>query len=128
MSKNKTPSQCVKLFCKKDCCCGVQSMVKGCNGKLLFSEKICPLHFYRFGKGRVSVKIIRQHCLNFCMGGSRVAVRECPSTECSLYPFRMGKNPNYSEKTKKLKSRLAKKQGLAKIGLQSRVNKKVKVK
>jgi hypothetical protein len=125
MVKKRTPTEAVKLFCKKSCCCGVQSVVKSCNGKVLFSKKVCPLLFYRLGKGRISVKTIRQHCLNFCMNGSREAVRECHSENCELHPFRMGTNPNYG-KDRKLKSKLAKKQGLSVIGLKSRAKKKVK--
>lgn len=40
------------------------------------------------------VRAIRAKCVD-CSGGSRSAVRECHLTECPLYKFRMGKNPNY---------------------------------
>lgn len=124
MSKNKTPTQAVKFFCKNFCCCGNLSMLKSCNGKVLFSKKLCPLFSYRLGKGRVSVKKIRQHCLNFCMNGSKSAVRECPSENCALHAFRLGTNPNYGKKDRKVKSKAAKKLGLAKLGLKSKINKK----
>ena len=39
------------------------------------------------------VKSIRKKCLD-CSGGSVKEVRECEITDCALYPFRMGKNPN----------------------------------
>lgn len=39
------------------------------------------------------IKAIRAKCLD-CMCGSVTEVRLCPCTDCSLYPFRMGKNPN----------------------------------
>ena len=38
------------------------------------------------------VKAIRQKCLD-CSGWSYTEVELCPLTECSLYPFRFGKNP-----------------------------------
>lgn len=38
------------------------------------------------------VKAIREFCID-CCGGSRETVKNCPSVKCSLYPFRMGKNP-----------------------------------
>ena len=38
------------------------------------------------------VKAIREFCID-CCGGSRETVKNCPSVRCSLYPFRLGKNP-----------------------------------
>lgn len=38
------------------------------------------------------VKAIREFCID-CCGGSRETVKNCPSANCALYPFRMGKNP-----------------------------------
>lgn len=43
---------------------------------------------------RVSpMQAIRAKCLN-CSGGRPREVRDCPVTDCALYPFRDGKNPN----------------------------------
>lgn len=39
------------------------------------------------------IKAIKGHCLN-CSGGSKKEVRECIITNCPLYSYRMGKNPN----------------------------------
>jgi hypothetical protein len=39
------------------------------------------------------LKAIRLKCLD-CSCGSAPEVRACVFTECSLYPFRFGKNPN----------------------------------
>ena len=39
------------------------------------------------------MKAIRAKCLD-CMCGQVNEVRLCPSTDCSLYPYRMGHNPN----------------------------------
>jgi len=41
------------------------------------------------------VKAIRLYCLE-CSGGSFKDVRECVIPDCPLYPFRLGKNPNYT--------------------------------
>ena len=39
------------------------------------------------------IKAIRAHCLD-CMCGQSNEVKLCPSKDCSLYPYRLGKNPN----------------------------------
>ncbi len=39
------------------------------------------------------LKAIRRKCLECCCGQYK-EVRLCPSKDCSLYPFRFGKNPN----------------------------------
>ena len=39
------------------------------------------------------VKAIREKCID-CMCGQKHEVKLCPITDCSLYPFRLGKNPN----------------------------------
>lgn len=43
------------------------------------------------------VQAIRAKCID-CMCGSVYEVRLCPSEDCSLYPFRMGHNPNRPSK------------------------------
>lgn len=49
------------------------------------------------------VKAIRAKCLD-CCGGSAHEVKLCPCVSCSLYPFRLGKNPNCKSKGKKTQS------------------------
>ena len=39
------------------------------------------------------LKAIRAKCLD-CMCGQVQEVRLCPCTDCPLYPYRMGHNPN----------------------------------
>lgn len=39
------------------------------------------------------IKAIRKHCLD-CSGGSVAEVRNCIVTDCPLYQYRLGKNPN----------------------------------
>lgn len=121
MAKKKTPTQTVRSFCI-DCCGGSKANVKTCRGDkpIMGGDYVCcPLFAHRFGKKRISVKTIRAHCL-MCMGGSKSGVKKCPSTQCALYPFRLGTNPNYGKKDRKLKSKSAKKLGLAKLGLKSK--------
>lgn len=38
------------------------------------------------------IKAVRVKCLD-CCGDSASEVKLCPVTDCSLYPFRLGKNP-----------------------------------
>lgn len=42
------------------------------------------------------------------MGDSSVNVQGCTDKECSLFPFRFGKNPNISEKTKEQRRKQSK--------------------
>lgn len=44
-------------------------------------------------RNRTPVKAIRAKCLD-CQGGRPSLVRNCEMTDCPLYPYRMGKNPN----------------------------------
>ena len=39
------------------------------------------------------LKAIRAKCID-CSGGQLKEVKECIITDCPLYPFRMGTNPN----------------------------------
>uniref|UniRef100_A0A7V3E844 Uncharacterized protein n=1 Tax=Ignavibacterium album TaxID=591197 RepID=A0A7V3E844_9BACT len=39
------------------------------------------------------VKAIRKYCLE-CSCGSLKEVKNCVCSDCPLYPFRLGKNPN----------------------------------
>lgn len=124
MATKGTPLYAVRKFCI-ECCGGSKPDVKTCTGdKPIMGGryKCCPLFSHRLGRKRISVQKIKKHCL-MCMGGSREAVKECPSKDCWLYLFRFGTNPNYG-KDRELKSKLAKKQKLSKLGLKSRINKK----
>jgi len=38
-------------------------------------------------------KAIRTKCLDCCCGSSN-EVKKCPSTDCSLHPYRFGEEPN----------------------------------
>ena len=54
------------------------------------------------------LKAIRLKCLDCCCGSSN-EVSECPCVDCSLYPFRFGKNPNVklSDEERERRSRMA---------------------
>lgn len=41
------------------------------------------------------MKAIRQKCLE-CQGGSSNEVKSCHITDCTLWPFRLGRNPKRS--------------------------------
>jgi hypothetical protein len=38
------------------------------------------------------LKAIRSKCID-CTNNSRLEIRECPITDCPIYPYRFGKNP-----------------------------------
>lgn len=50
-----------------------------------YIRRICP-------SAPPPLKTIRAKCLD-CCAGSAHEVRECASTNCPLWPFRMGRNP-----------------------------------
>lgn len=65
------------------------------------------------------IKAIRAKCLDCCCG-SQTEVKLCTCTDCSLYPFRLGHNPNikreYTEEQRRAAAeRLAKNRPLQKV-------------
>ena len=65
------------------------------------------------------IKAIRAKCLDCCCG-SQTEVKLCTCTDCSLYPFRLGHNPNikreYTEEQRRAAAeRLAKNKPLRKV-------------
>ena len=71
---------------------------------------------YQPKKLEIPVKAMREHCIE-CVGspineGWQTLIRECPSVECALHDFRMGKNPfhsqNLSEEERKRRAERAK--------------------
>ena len=51
-------------------------------------------------KNLTPIQSIRKHCLE-CSGNAYKEVKECPIVDCLLYPFRLGKNPNYKNNQNK---------------------------
>ena len=105
---NQTPLRSVRMFCLW--CCNHQSLeVKLC------PATSCVLHRYRLGKGNISVKTIRDKCID-CSDGELSNIKDCKfgkplpldkqdkpechpnNYPCPLYQFRMGKNPNITQK------------------------------
>jgi len=84
-----TPKLAALAFCK---ICAEGVGVEDCQGDQALDGFACPFYSYRLGKGRPSVKLIRKVCLH-CMGGSASFVRDCTTSECMLYQYRLGTNP-----------------------------------
>jgi hypothetical protein len=99
MKKRKTPKEVIRVQCLA-CTNDQRKEVERCNGDgKILGYQVCPFHPFRLGKGRPSIKIIRNFCLQ-CMGGSKIFVKECETEDCVLYPFRFGKNPSLARKGK----------------------------
>jgi len=95
--KPKTPIRSIRAYCLS--CSGDSA-----NEVRLCVCPQCSLYPYRMGKrpgednkyqGELltPVKAIRSRCID-CSGFILSEVRRCFLPECSLYPYRMGKNPN----------------------------------
>jgi hypothetical protein len=50
-------------------------------------------------KVRNPLTAIRAFCVS-CMGGYVQEIKGCSAPKCPLYPFRMGKNPYHTRKSK----------------------------
>lgn len=90
-----SPSQTVKAHCQA--CLGMnqfnKSEVEACKGDTWnFGE--CAFFPYRLGK-RMPVKVFRKFCVQ-CMNGQTSLIAGCTSTNCKIYPYRFGRNPNRS--------------------------------
>lgn len=86
-----TPGEAMRKHCVE--CVGSPQEVRFCKGDKLLDGTKCWFFRHRLKEGKPSVKLIRKFCLH-CMGGSSDTVKKCPSANCFLYPFRIGKNPN----------------------------------
>ena len=60
------------------------------------------------------IQAIKAKCLDCCCG-SRSEVVICPVKDCSLYPFRLGKNPNIAHRTMTDEQRQAAAERLARV-------------
>jgi len=102
-----TPGKAIRKHCVE--CVDSPFEVVNCKGDKMIRGQgdkngTCYLFPYRLGKGRPSVKTIRKFCLE-CQGGDKHrkvqakevygGVENCPSLKCTLYPFRLGKNPHF---------------------------------
>jgi len=110
-----TPQRAIRKFCVA--CVGSAHEVTDCGGEACVGGQgdengVCYFYRYRLGKGegRPSVKLIRRFCLE-CMSGHRKLVAGCQAENCCLHQFRFGKNPNYSEETRKKRREMVLKRG-----------------
>lgn len=60
------------------------------------------------------IQAIKAKCLDCCCG-QRNEVKVCPVTDCSLHPFRLGKNPNITHRTMSDEQRQAAAERLARV-------------
>jgi hypothetical protein len=108
-----TPGESIRRFCVE--CVGSPFEVRECGGDHCQnggSDKsgVCLFFKYRLGRGRPSVKTIRKVCL-WCQGDRADWVKDCHAGDCSLHPYRLGRNPNISEATKEKRRQTALKHG-----------------
>lgn len=87
----RRPKNVVRGFCLH-CTGGNHKEVTSCTANDP-SCHVCPLHPYRMGNERVSIRVFRKVCLQ-CMGGNKSFVRKCETDDCLIYPYRSGKNPS----------------------------------
>ncbi len=101
-----TPGRAIRRHCVE--CVDSHFEVAKCGGERMLGQGdesgVCYFFPYRLGKGRPSVKTIRKFCLE-CMGGDkhrrvqtrmvRNGIEFCSSEKCTLWLFRMGKNPHF---------------------------------
>jgi len=90
-----SPRQAVKAHCQE--CLSMSQFnrqeVQECKGDT-WTHGECAFYPYRLGK-RMPVKVFRQFCIQ-CMNGQTSLIAECTSTNCKIYPYRFGRNPNRS--------------------------------
>lgn len=78
--KNLSPTEAVEKYIRQDVC-GTLAKAKNENPRMSIPN------------GRVNLKDIFENCLE-CSAYELVQVKKCHVTDCPLYPFRTGKNPN----------------------------------
>ena len=106
----RSPLAAIRVFCVQ--CQGDSSQtVTGC------IDVACPFHSYRHGsaleKGRHSpVRACRGYCKTNCLPeANKEEIRDCGGNTallgpCSVFPFRMGKNPNRKPLSEKRRAAL----------------------
>ena len=108
-----TPLRAIRRFCI-ECVGGEISEIRTCGGDHCKNggcdeRGVCLFYRFRTGRGRPSIKLIRKTCL-WCMGNSSDMVKDCGSTGCALWAYRLGSNPAISEATR-MQSRVRAKSG-----------------
>lgn len=85
-----TPRKSVRNFCLD--CAGGAAEVPQCMGETRMGGP-CMFLPYRMAKGRPSVKLIRRFCVKTCMNDHPTLVKDCQTTACYLWLYRMGRDP-----------------------------------
>ena len=104
----RSPLGAIRVFCLE--CQGQSSpAVTAC------ADTSCPVYSYRLGEKLPAgvhrpLPAIRNYCLKYCQSGeSSEEVKICQGNKpvdpkaqglCPLFPFRLGKNPNFTEATR----------------------------
>lgn len=109
-TSHMTPKKAIHAKCM-ECCCNQPNEIKLC------PVTDCPLYPHRFvsnsssltteekerlaevgAVGKGLCKVINAKCLD-CTCYQPGRIKECQFTDCALYPYRMGHNPNYKGAT-----------------------------
>jgi hypothetical protein len=97
-TNRRTPKQTLHAWCHYCIQSRLDEDVRECGGDFVIATgKACPSYPYRMSDRRTPISIFRKFCLE-CMGGNKTFIKECSTTDCLLYLFRMGKNPARSGK------------------------------
>ena len=100
-----TPKESIKYFCK-ECTNWEEKETRDCGGSKLAYGGSCYLFHHNpyDSSGNVSslpkqspLKSIKAECL-FCQSGEESFVKDCDSPICTLYPYRLGKDPDLAGK------------------------------
>jgi len=88
MKKHPSPLKAIRLHCL-DCCLNQPQEVRLCGAGSCSSQ---PLRMGKRVEGIRPLSVIKEHCKE--CGGYEENPKNCQVTDCKLYPFRTGRNPN----------------------------------
>ncbi|WP_428567066.1 MAG: hypothetical protein ACP59X_07280 [Solidesulfovibrio sp. DCME] len=113
--KRLTPLVAIQAFCRA-CMGGNAPMVEAC------ASTMCRFHAYRCGSiaagaDRRLLRVIKSYCAESCLpmedAAACVTGMDCPgNSACSLWPYRQGRNPFYSEAAREKRRRQTLEHGL----------------
>jgi hypothetical protein len=103
----RSPLKAIRVFC-------VECQGDSFQGVSECADTACPFREYRSGKALEAgqhrpLGAVRRYCHEYCQAGAgRAEVLSCQGDKpldggpgCPVFPFRLGKNPNISEETRK---------------------------
>ncbi len=88
MKRHPSPLKAIRLHCLW-CCFNQPKEIRLCGASS------CPSQPLRMGKRVAGIRpltVIKEHCKE--CGGWEEPPKRCEVTDCALFPFRLGKNPN----------------------------------